>query len=86
MLHHIGIKLKHKDGFSEFENSYIKSAYYILYIVYDDYGVISSVKGMNMDLFKTTDYGDFDDGGKATERFFPGNSKQWTFTQSKGFT
>ena len=39
-----------------------------------------------MDLFKTTDYGDFDDGGKATERFFPGNSKQWTFTQSKGFT
>ena len=41
---------------------------------------------MNGDWFWATYYVDFDDGGKATERYSPGNFKQWIFTESKTFT
>lgn len=39
LRHIIGISLPHEDAFSKIENAYIKSAYYILHIVCDDYGV-----------------------------------------------
>ena len=36
ILHHLGISLQHKDGFSKVRNSYFNSAYYS---TCDDYGV-----------------------------------------------
>ena len=65
MLHHLGISLTHKDGFSKVKNSYIKSAYYS---ICDDNRVNAEQTWMHGKWFYTTEHGVFGDGEKATKR------------------
>ena len=73
--------MPHEDGFSKFENSYIKSAYYS---ICDDYGVNENEVWMNGDWFYVVEYGNFSNVGKATQRSPLDNSR--IITQSRGFT
>ena len=82
ILHKLGIFLRHEDGFSKVNNSYIQSAYYSLY---DYYGVDLAETWMHGDWFYTTDYAIFSNNVKATERSPADNLTQWIMTQSKGF-
>ena len=83
ILHHLGISLPHKDGFSKVNNSYIKSAYYS---ICDDYGVIRDEAWIHGDWFCTTNFGIFGDGKKTTKRSPPDNLTRWIIAQSTGFT
>ena len=72
--------MPHEDGFSNFKNSYIKSAYYS---ICDDYGVNANEIWMNGDWFYVAEYGNFSDVRKATQRSPLDNFR--IITQSRGF-
>ena len=76
--HHLRIPFPHEDCFSKVKNCYIKCAYYSINY---DYDVSADETWMNGDWFYTTndsdgnygEYGNFDDGGKCTQRSRPDN-------------
>ena len=82
VLHCLGISLLHVDGFSKVINSYIKTAYYS---IYDDYHVNVDEICMNGDWFYTAEYGNFGDGGKATQISPPKKLTQCMITQPGDF-
>ena len=83
ILHEVGISLLHEDGFSNDENTYMKSAYCS---ICDDYGFDVDKTWMCRGLFYTTGHVIFGHEVKVTERSPPDNLTRWIIAQSKGFT
>ena len=82
ILHDLGVPLPNEDGFSEVQNSYIKSD---CSSIFDDYSVNANETWMHGDYVCTTAYDIFGHEVNATGRAPPDSLTLLIITKSKGF-